>query len=598
MRAALLCTLGLLLCLPGLAEAQTQRCRGETYGNLAAQRYGDEGLGPLLAAFNGRPGAERCEADRFVRLPGKIRHEVQLGQTMKAIAARFCRGAGALGYLRDLNHLPEGTEPAAGQLLIVPAELELAVGARPEAELTALLGLPSLEIIRAYNGLAPADPFTPGGTIYVPLLLELSGAAAPPAATKPTPGPPNPDAPAAASTAEANLPASAVGPSAPVVAPSVRPTVAARPSAFPHAPHVARLGAGACATCHHPDPRRVGGYLPIDGELCQACHPAFEATLPEERIARLPLAYDHALHQGAAGPARAQGYELRCETCHPEVPDAGTRGRPGHQACGACHNPSEVKPVVATDCGGCHGATEQVEARRAQKQALHAHYRGGERGTDVFFGHAIHLAALSERGDSACFTCHRGVEQARAPVEIPTPRMADCLTCHRGLVQTLLGEDTDLDRCRTCHLSTQAAVAPVLSSVVDKPLSHTLAFRRRHGPVAAADDGVCAACHLELAGDRGVACQRCHQQIRPGDHSPRWREDPHGRAAVRDPDRCATCHLKERCADCHAEPPRDHFPRAAFQLRHARQARISTRRCLTCHTPEADCARCHDVNTR
>lgn len=584
-RLSLPLLLGLALA-PNLALAQTQRCTGETWAALAADRYQDERLGPLLALFNRLPDTERCPNEKFVRLPARISHQVQLGQTLKAIAARFCRGAGAQAYLRLINQLPEGTEPATDQQLLVPAELELAVGARPEAELGQLFGLPTVETIRAYNGLGPRDPLTPGGTVYVPLLLELKGQkpTAPTAQVPPGPG----SAP----------PTSEPTPSGSPPAPPdrfKRVDLLARPADFAHAPHQAALGAEACGVCHAADPRRPGRYLPIAEETCRRCHTGYEANEPSARIGRLPLAYDHPLHQSAGGKAKAQGYSLECATCHPAPEAAGTRDLPGHAECQACHNDTEVKPSIGKDCAGCHGATERVEQRRLARATLHEHYRGGERGTDVFFGHPVHLSSLPAQGDQACLVCHASVKVAASPIEIQAPKMADCLSCHRGLVQTLLGEDTDLDRCRTCHLSTNAQVAPVFGAVLDKPLSHSGTFRRRHGQEAAADDGVCAACHFELAGDRGGECQRCHQQIRPADHGPRFRDDPHGRAAVRDPDRCATCHLRERCADCHNEPPRDHFPRATFQLRHARQARVTPRRCLTCHSPEADCARCHDV---
>lgn len=584
-RLSLLLFLGVALA-PNLAGAQTQRCGGETWAALAAERYQEERLGPLLALFNRLPDTERCPNEKFVRLPARISHQVQLGQTLKAIAARFCRGAGAQAYLRSINQLPEGTEPATDQQLLVPAELELSVGARPEAELGQLFGLPTLETIRAYNGLGPRDPLTPGGTVYVPLLLELKGQKPTAPAAKVTPAP--------ASAPPTSEPTTSASPAA-VADRFKRVDLLARPADFTHAPHQAALGAEACGVCHAPDPHRPGRYLPIAEETCRRCHTGYEPNEPSARVARLPLAYDHPLHQAAGGKAKTQGYSLECATCHPAPEAAGTRGLPGHAECQACHNDTEVKPAVGKDCQGCHGPNERVERRRLEQATLHEHYRGGERGTDVFFGHPIHLAASAAQGDEACLVCHASVKDAASPIEIRAPKMADCLSCHRGLVQTLLGEDTDLDRCRTCHLSTNAQVAPVFGSVLDKPLSHSGTFRRRHGKEAAADDGVCASCHFELAGDRGQECQRCHQQVRPADHGPRFRDDPHGRAAVRDPDRCATCHLRERCADCHNEPPRDHFPRAAFQLRHARQARVTPRRCLTCHSPEADCARCHDV---
>jgi hypothetical protein len=584
-----------------VAAAQTQRCGGETWAALAADRYQDERLGPLLAHFNRLPDTDRCPKEKFVRLPARIRHQVQLGQTLKAVAARFCRGSGAQAYLRSLNQLPEGTEPATDQQLIVPAELELSVGARPEAELSQLFGLPTLETIRAYNGLGPKDPFTPGGTVYVPLLLELKGQKPPEPGAKLAPSPAPVPAPSPAPTPPPSAaPQASIAPAAALttaLTDRFRPVdLLARPADFAHPTHRAALGTDACEFCHAPDPRQPGRYQPIAEETCRRCHATFEPSDPLGPLRAIAPGLRSPAPPVARGQGQGPGLHRGVRNLSPRRPEAaGTRALPGHPECQACHNDTEVKPAIVQDCQGCHGPAERVEQRRLQRATLHEHYRGGERGTDVFFGHPIHLAALPADGDQTCLLCHASVKTAASPIEIRAPKMADCLSCHRGLVQTLLGEDTDLERCRTCHLSTNAQVAPVFGALLDKPLSHSGTFRRRHGPEAAADDGVCASCHFELAGDRGQECQRCHQQIRPADHGPRFRDDPHGRAAVRDPDRCATCHLRERCADCHNEPPRDHFPRATFQLRHARQARVTPRRCLTCHSPEADCARCHDV---
>ena len=585
----------------GPASAQVvQRCTGETFAQLAAQRLGDARLGPLVARFNGQ-SKETCKPGRFVRFPAAIRHEVRLGQTIAAIAGRFTRAPGGAAFIRKHNGLPKGSEPAPGAILEVPAELSLTLGTRPDKELGEIFGLPPLPQLRAYN---EVKRFRKGGTIYVPLLFELlpvAGAAAqaPKVDPKPAvqPGPPtkivDPQSVPEADPALAMASSSTVKADLPRI---LQVAAVARYDGFRHPIHEAVMQGGwQCGVCHEPDPRRPHEYKAVAEALCVQCHSAAKRTPSVLRSYRLELTYSHDQHISPQREAREKGYELACNDCHPALEGKGRRAQPQHAQCVKCHNPTEVKPVVGADCSGCHAQGETLDRRMMAKALLAEHYQRSERQTDVVFGHNEHVALFAAGTDKACDRCHLEARTAETMQQIEPLRMSDCLSCHQGLKREMAGMAVSLDRCRTCHLSTRAEIAPVFAAVLDKPLSHSRTFRRRHATQAAADDGVCASCHTELAGGAGNNCSACHQQIRPEDHTVRWPQTPHGRSAVRDPDRCATCHLKDRCADCHAQPPRDHFPRAAFQLRHGRSARVSTRRCMTCHIPQVDCARCHDV---
>lgn len=597
----------LALLVPGPSLAQVvQRCQGETFEALAAQRLQDARLGPLVARFNGLED-KACTKGRFVRFPASIRHEVRLGQTVAAIASRFTRAPGGAAFIRRVNGLPPGTEPNPGTILEVPAELSLKLGTRPDQELQAIFGLPPLPEIKAYNEVAQLKK---GGTVYIPLMFELApvqGTSPPPPAPPPPARRMEPDPDPDSDTEPAR-----------VVDPQTVPEADARPArtstvqvdlprvlqvaavgrfdGFRHPIHQAVMQDGwQCALCHEADPRRAHEYKPVGEALCLQCHIGAERTPSVLRAYRLELTYSHDQHLSPTREARAKGYELACNDCHPALEGKGRRGQPQHAACAKCHNPSEVPPVVGKDCSGCHALAETLDRRMMAQALLAEHYRRSERETDVVFGHDEHVALYDAGSEAACDRCHVDARRAETMAEIEPLRMADCLDCHRGLKRELAGMAVSLDRCRTCHISTRAEVVPVFAALLEKPVTHSRTFRRRHADVAAADDGVCAACHTELADGAGSNCNACHQQLRPQDHTVRWVQTPHGRAAVRDPDRCATCHLKDRCADCHAQPPRDHFPQAAFQLRHGRSARVSTRRCLTCHIPQVDCARCHDV---
>lgn len=594
-----------LICLlalaPGLAQAQVvQRCKGESFAELASLRLKDARLGPLLGLFN-RQDKPDCKVGRFVRFPAAIRHEVRLGQTIASIAGRFTQARGGAAFIRQYNGLPKGAEPERGTLLMIPAEMALKLGSRPAKEIQAIFGLPSSTVLKKYNRVRR---FKKGGTIYVPLTFELVPLAGPsaPAVTPP----PKTEAP----IAEPKVVDPKTLPDADPTAVSTRPAPApadlprvlqvaavARFDGFSHPLHESILRDGwTCEQCHQNDPRRPHEYHPVPKALCTQCHSGAEVTPSVLRAQRLELSFSHDQHLNPNAEAQDKGYELTCDDCHPAVKGkAGRRGQPGHAQCIKCHNPREVKPHVDKDCAGCHDSAESLDRRAQAKALLAEHSRRSDRSTDLVFGHEEHMALFPDGAPKACERCHVGARTAKTMADIEPQRMADCLTCHRGLERKMGQDSVRLDRCRTCHVSTRAEVAPVMSALLDKPLSHSGTFRRRHAATAAADDGVCSSCHTELAGGAGNNCNACHQQMRPQDHTARWLQTPHGRAAARDADRCATCHLKDRCVDCHAQPPRDHFPRSVFQLRHGRSARISTRRCMTCHIPQVDCARCHDV---
>ena len=130
----------------------------------------------------------------------------------------------------------------------------------------------------------------------------------------------------------------------------------------------------------------------------------------------------------------------------------------------------------------------------------------------------------------------------------------------------------------------------------ERPIDHTLAFRRDHRSEAQ-DATRCAGCHQMMSGSPRAACDECHQVMRPQDHTVLWREYDHGGEAVVASDRCATCHVVDYCTACHRRPPRSHAPLGSFGTGdHGDLARQNPRSCLTCHEPATDCvgAGCHE----
>lgn len=587
MRAIGLWAFAALLAAPPAQAQLSQRCEGETWAELARARYDRAELAALLQRFNRSEDPERCPRGRFVRFPATVQHTLALGQNLAAVLSRFCQAPGALALVLERSGLPAGVEPAPGTRVQIPTELTLSLGQRPEAELAELPGLPSLAVIRAYNGLRSDEPLPPGGTIYLPLYLDPRD---------PPPAPPKPSltpAPAPDPTGTSSTPARR-GSFTPVPVSGRAPVVE-----FRHDQHRVTLGAGyECGLCHLGDHEQP--YPPVPEAVCARCHASVEPPRGP-RWRRLPLQFSHTLHLDPAGRARAAGFELDCARCHPaDAAEEPTRTH--HGTCVRCHNQLEVPPAVEKDCAGCHREAERGERLRLASALLFEHQQLTARGRSFRFEHAEHLRALAAdgtAGEAACDRCHSGVRAADGLDTLEPLRMADCLDCHRGLVREAQTSATRLDRCLTCHLSDQVGTPPALANRLDRPLSHTASFRVDHGRAAETDQGVCQACHAELGGGPGRECAACHLKLRPRDHGARWREEPHGRAAVRrGPDRCATCHARDRCADCHAQPPRDHFPRSVFLVRHGTAAALSVRRCQTCHVGEVDCARCHALGSR
>lgn len=609
------------------AQAQlTAKCAGETWVDLAERRYKDVRYGPLLAHFNKSPDTERCKKGKFIRFLASIDHEVRDGQTIRAIAARFLRGKGGAKLIRWLNEIGSFQQAEAGEFLRIPAELKLTLADPPSDTLALLDGLIDDPRLRAYNGMSAKKKWRAGQTVFVPLFpgggaLQPVAQAAPEAAV--VPSRPNATQPAEPPTTVPRTRRPDAGvidagkapedierdpnetisvqPDAPIKPITQRRNVsgpAARMDQFPHALHKEALGKDwQCNVCHFNDPRRQGRYLEVPTALCGQCHAKVDSTRDEIRFNRLPLMFDHNQHLNPAGKARTEYGDIDCDSCH-GVASKGRRGNPGHIECGKCHNASEHRVVVSRDCSACHGEVEQTDRLLAAKALLATHLAQSIRGNNVKFNHDSHVPHVTE-GDLGCDRCHVGAREATTVDAIEPQRMADCLECHRGLQKVVQDTLQDLDACATCHFTRSTATKPTFEAVVEKPTSHTMFFRRNHGAQAESDKGLCQACHPPLAGEPAAECNRCHSTMRPSDHFVRWREERHGRAAVRDPERCATCHLQDRCVDCHSVRPRDHFPRGTFlNGGHARPARISMRRCQTCHLPEVDCAACHDVANR
>jgi hypothetical protein len=375
-----------------------------------------------------------------------------------------------------------------------------------------------------------------------------------------------------------------------------------------------------CTGCHRPGDQRPGidDHKPCDdgachrkeflappGDLCRVCHESITVSPLATKLRAYPLAsedlwqtlppvFSHRRHMDAANMENQVGFHVACGDCH--VRD-GARVTPSHAACARCHA-AEValdKAPPMEDCAGCHRAG----MRPRKRQRL---IRG-----DLKFSHERHVTDR-KNNPIRCEACHVQSAQSTKFDDHAAPRVEACVGCHDDNDRTPLGNRMRI--CETCHTTRVSGVTTLAPRnhlpTSERPLDHTIAFRRDHAEVAARDAARCATCHTQMSGNARQACDECHQTMLPSDHRITWRELDHGPEAVASRNRCASCHVVEFCTACHFQRPRSHGLRGTFTTEHARLARINTRACLTCHVAEfsntigspapiVSCADCHQV---
>ncbi|MBA3394249.1 MAG: hypothetical protein H0T89_16495 [Deltaproteobacteria bacterium] len=359
----------------------------------------------------------------------------------------------------------------------------------------------------------------------------------------------------------------------------------ARPGTNQHAP---------CDDCH----KAEFGKPP--GKLCKVCHEVVDPfTKGSSPLQSYPMrgttqalasVFSHRLHLDKAEMERATGAHIGCADCHERDDKSRDPMVPGHKACARCHEGVDnVKSTLAMEtCSGCH-PPRNVELARGRRFIT----------GDLKFAHATH--ETDKNGAPVkCTTCHANVDVAANREDMSVPPMVQCAQCHEDSSRS--PDSVRMSNCGICHTQIASGSPPgnhmvggsvgTLASAA-RPIDHTMQFRKHHGEQAAAKDSNCRFCHTEVQGAREDSCFQCHLVMKPRDHNLMWRSD-HGREAQADGKRCASCHTPETCVACHSVPPRSHTPIADFRLGgHAEQARFGLSSCLTCHTYEDTCSKCH-----
>lgn len=343
--------------------------------------------------------------------------------------------------------------------------------------------------------------------------------------------------------------------------------------------------------CHRAD------FLGAPTPLCSICHAEVDptgggttaASYPPERGRRaLAAEFSHDQHLDFGAMERAVGFHVSCSDCH--AARTARAELPRHSACARCHA-DEAAPEGAppmSRCVGCHKSRDRQPSRR---RALIA--------GDLRFRHTDHHT--DRRGELIrCVECHVDTAQDSETGAHPPPPIAACVKCH---------DDSDrvpptkrMRVCETCHATRQQGLGSLAPRshlpATERPIDHTLAFRRDHGEEAQRDAGRCARCHTVMSGASRDVCDECHRVMRPADHVVTWRELDHGPDAATEADRCARCHSADYCVACHRQVPRSHFPLSEFGALggHGIAARLNIRACITCHPQQTFCstgAGCH-----
>jgi hypothetical protein len=374
-----------------------------------------------------------------------------------------------------------------------------------------------------------------------------------------------------------------------------------------------------CGGCHRSSDPRPGAdehkpcddgachrkeFLAPPGKLCRVCHEGVSSQplaaplrpYPSDDLWQsLPPVFSHKKHMDAGNMEKQVGFHVACVDCHVRN---GKRVTPDHAACSRCHA-AEVglaKAPPMENCAGCH---QPNGARPRMRRRL---IRG-----DLQFSHDRHEADR-KNVRIPCETCHVASAQSTKYEDHAAPKVEFCVGCHDDTDRTPLQNRMRI--CETCHTQKVAGAVTLAPRnhlpASERPIDHTIAFRRDHAEVAAREASRCATCHTQMSGNPMQACDECHQTMLPADHRITWRELDHGPEAAASRDRCASCHVVEFCTSCHAQRPRSHGLRGTFTHEHGRLARANVRACLTCHVsrfqnpigaevPIVSCADCHEL---
>jgi len=327
------------------------------------------------------------------------------------------------------------------------------------------------------------------------------------------------------------------------------------PVRFDHDRHTDRLGADACASCHHERDDSGGGVTYVSGHeaACETCH-GLEAS------------------NGTRGLTEA--YHDTCLKCHEERSEEGKRPT-GPQACSGCHVkqplPDWVEPVTFEhawhipvmerdgSCAACHHVWDEKRGERV-------YVKGEEKACDTCHGEPLapHVKTrLREAIHGACLGCHRKERAQGAartgpvvcqgchdPARYPEPfaqpsllkqprfekadiiligrpnavmpgvpfnhkvhqeKTPDCIVCHTSHVFAMADYTENLpylgERCNLCHTAAEADMSEASRHRLSVGLTPEAAYHDEKAPAS------CIGCHTarNTKGPKQFkSCSSCH----------------------------------------------------------------------------------------
>jgi hypothetical protein len=355
-----------------------------------------------------------------------------------------------------------------------------------------------------------------------------------------------------------------------------------------------RPGHDQCMVCHQDD---FGAKL--NPKLCAQCHTQFPPTgndlypFPRYQNKRpIVFEFSHALHVDPQARVDSHtGFRSDCTFCH-QLNAQGVEEFPGHTQCAACHSKAGMKPLLSADsttadCLGCHLPEAIENPNYIKGRVIPSQVASGKYG-NINFNHTVHFR-FREQLQLQCTTCHSAILRSTSLETLQLPKMITCAQCHDAAHTVPV--QFRMNDCQSCHLDGKSGLV--------KPAYHTGNFRLNHAKMAAAPGANCYVCHTNLRPSEtgSKQCLSCHEVMRPQSHTVQWKEDIHGKYAAIDRETCATCHVADFCINCHNQLPRSHVPLGPFENGgHANLAMLNERSCLTCHTVQNTCSRCHASN--
>jgi len=257
-------------------------------------------------------------------------------------------------------------------------------------------------------------------------------------------------------------------------------------------------------------------------------------------------------------------------------------------------NPQLTPALDAAGCAGCHTPQEIENPTFTKTRRLIAPTTVSGKYVDIKFNHKSHFA-VKQKFDLDCTTCHYAVPASTSLANLSLPKMEDCVACHD--TSKTIPAEYRMSNCHLCHADTATGLfTPASHTRNVKPSSHTESFRMHHQQEASSSGAKCFVCHQNVSPSLAAKnqCMACHVVMKPASHTARWKDDLHGKYAAIDRTSCATCHGADSCVRCHNELPRSHTPLPVFAGGgHAILAQFDTRACLTCHTFQNTCGKCH-----